>query len=312
MRHKTIKITLLFTLLLALVYFIFLQFNKESLHFLPQSKEIVSVTEGQSFFLESRTVQQFAVKDSNLGLINLAVSFPNPLPNRPLPILFILGGLETGLDSVRHVSNVGNNILIGYDWPIQSNLPEGFNILLKFPRIYKEIYHAPGQITAAIEWIAKQRWAEIERISVLGFSVGAIVAPAVQHLLERRGTINIGWTVLAYGGADIGKIVNYNPSIRPNWIKPLYGWIIQLLFNPLDPKEHLPFLSGKFLLVSGTQDEFIPKQSSSLMQKITPQPKDIIFIEGQHMGVGENQKTLLSKIIEETRIWLKTNGAINP
>ena len=210
MRHKTIKITLLFTLLLALVYFIFLQFNKESVHFLPQSKEIVSVTEGQSFFLESRTVQQFAVKDSNLGLINLAVSFPNPLPDRPLPILFILGGLETGLDSVRHVSNVGNNILIGYDWPIQSNLPEGFNILLKFPRIYKEIYHAPGQITAAIEWIAKQRWAEIERISLLGFSVGAIVAPAVQHLLERRGTINIGWTVLAYGGADIGKIVRGN------------------------------------------------------------------------------------------------------
>ena len=171
MRHKTIKITLLFTLLLALVYFIFLQFNKESLHFLPQSKEIVSVTEGQSFFLESRTVQQFAVKDSNLGLINLAVSFPTPLPNRPLPILFILGGLETGLDSVRHVSNVGNNILIGYDWPIQSNLPEGFNLLLKFPRIYKEIYHAPGQITSAIEWIATHRWAEIERISLLGFWV---------------------------------------------------------------------------------------------------------------------------------------------
>ena len=79
--------------------------------------------------------------------------------------------------------------------------------------LYKGVYHAPGQITAAIEWIATQRWAEIERISLLGFSVGAIVAPAVQHLLERRGTINIGWTVLAYGGADIGKIVNYNPCL---------------------------------------------------------------------------------------------------
>ena len=312
MTYNTIKIALLVTILLGLFYIIFLQVNKDSFNALPQSKQILSVTKGQKVFLESRTVQQFVVKDSNLGLINLAVSFPNPLPNHPLPILFILGGLETGLNSVRHVSNIGNNILIGYDWPIQPNLPRGFNIILKFPGIYKGIYRAPGQIAAAIEWIAEQHWAAIEKISLLGFSVGAIAAPAAQHILERRGTINIGWTVLAYGGADIGKIVNYNPSIRPNWIKPLYGWIIQLLFNPLDPKEHLPFLSGKFLLVSGTQDEFIPKQSSSLMQKITPHPKNIIFLEGQHMGVGKNQKALLSKIIEETKTWLKTNGAANP
>ena len=312
MTYNTIKIALLVTILLGLLYIIFLQLNKDSLNSLPQSKQILSVTKGQKFFDKSRIIQQFIIKDSNLGLINLAVSFPDPLPNHPLPILFILGGLETGLDSVRHVSNIGNNILIGYDWPIQPNLPRGFNIILKFPSIYKGIYRAPGQIAAAIEWIAEQRWAEIERISLLGFSVGAIVAPAVQHLLERRGTINIGWTVLAYGGADIGKIVNYNPNIRPNWTKPLFGWIIQYLFNPLDPKEHLPFISGRFLLINGTQDEFIPKQSSSLMQKITPHPKNIILLEGQHMGVGKNQKALLSKIIEETKTWLKTNGAANP
>ena len=65
-------------------------------------------------------------------------------------------------------------------------------------------------------------------------------------------------------------------------------------------------------MINGTEDEFIPKQSSSLMQKITPHPKKIIFLEGQHMGVGKNQKALLSRIIEETKTWLKTNGAVNP
>ena len=38
------------------------------------------------------------------------------------------------------------------------------------------------------------------------------------------------------------------------------------------------------------------------MQKITPHPKKIIFLEGQHMGVGKNQKALLSRIIEEIDI----------
>ena len=312
MTYKTIKIALLLTTLLGLFYIIFFPLHKNSLNYLPQSKQILSVTKGQKFFDKSRIIQKFIIKDSNLGLINLAVSFPDPLPNHPLPILFILGGLETGLNSVRHVSHIGNNILIGYNWSLQPNLPKGFNIISKFPSIHKEIYRAPGQIAAAIEWIAEQQWAEVERISLLGFSIGAIVAPAVQHILEKRGTIHVGWTVLAYGGTNIGKIVNYNPNIRPNWTKPLFGWIIQYLFNPLDPKEHLPYLSGTFLLINGTEDEFIPKQSSSLMQKITPHPKKIMFLEGQHMGVGKNQKALLSRIIEETKTWLKTNGAVNP
>ena len=48
------------------------------------------------------------------------------------------------------------------------------------------------------------------------------------------------------------------------------------------------------------------------MQKLTPSPKNIILLDGKHMGVGEKQKELLSIIIKETRMWLKQNGAINP
>ena len=113
MTYKTIKIALLLTTLLGLFYIIFFPLHKNSLNYLPQSKQILSVTKGQKFFDKSRIIQKFIIKDSNLGLINLAVSFPDPLPNHPLPILFILGGLETGLNSVRHVSHIGNNILIG-------------------------------------------------------------------------------------------------------------------------------------------------------------------------------------------------------
>ena len=90
------------------------------------------------------------------------------------------------------------------------------------------------------------------------------------------------------------------------------GYIIQLLFNPIDPKEHLEYISGNFLLINGKNDEFIPKESSSLMQDLTPLPKKIVLLDGRHMGVGEKQKELLSLIIKETRIWLEQNGAINP
>ena len=47
------------------------------------------------------------------------------------------------------------------------------------------------------------------------------------------------------------------------------------------------------------------------MQELTPLPKKIIMLDGQHMGVGEQQKKLLNTIIEKTRKWLVENAAIN-
>ncbi len=286
--------------------------DENPLNYLPQKKQIFSTNTGQESDGETRIIRKFTLKDANLGTIKLAVSLPNPLPEKPLPVLFILGGLKTGIDSIHYVSNIGNNILIGYDWPIEKSLPRGLNIFLRFPRIYQGIYNTPGQIAAAIEWVATQPWAEKERISLLGFSVGAIAVPAAQHIVQSQNNVNIGWTVLAYGGANLGQIVNHNTSIRPNWPKPIYGWILQYLFDPVDPKNHLPFISGKFLLISTTHDRLIPEASSNLMQELTAYPKDFVTVQGGHIGVGENQELRLAKIIKETTTWLNTNGAINP
>ena len=309
--YKAVKVISLLLILLGIFSIVF-QLNKNSLNALPKSGKILDFTEGKKNYVGIRIIQQYTIDDSGLGIINIAVSFPNPMPSHPLPVLFILGGLETGFDSVQHVSDIGDNILVGYNWPINSKLPKGISILTESPSIYKGIYKSPGQIAKAIEWVSDQSWAEKEKISLLGFSIGAIASPAVQHIIENRGLTNIGWTVFAYGGTNIGQLVNSNPNIKPKWAKPLFGWIIQLLFNPIDPKEHLEYISGNFLLINGKDDEFIPKESSSLMQKLTPSPKNIILLDGKHMGVGEKQKELLSIIIKETRMWLKQNGAINP
>ena len=309
--YKAVKVISSLLILLGIFSIVF-QLNKNSLNALPKSGKILAFTEGKKNYVGIRIIQQYTIDDSGLGIINIAVSFPNPMPSHPLPVLFILGGLETGFDSVQHVSDIGDNILVGYNWPINSKLPKGISILTESPSIYKGIYKSPGQIAKALEWVSNQSWAEKEKISLLGFSIGAIASPAVQHIIENRGLTNIGWTVLAYGGTNIGQLVNSNPNIKPKWAKPLFGWIIQLLFNPIDPKEHLEYISGNFLLINGKDDEFIPKESSSLMQKLTPSPKNIILLDGKHMGVGEKQKELLSIIIKETRMWLKQNDAINP
>ena len=204
-------------------------FKKRSLNFLDIKGTIINKEEVE-FVQDSRKIKKVRLLHSDLGHINLAISFPKNYSNAALPILFILGGIETGLESINHVSDIGNNILVGFDWPINENLPDGKEIILKFNDLYKDIYNSPKQAAVAIEWAGNQHWAE-SRISLLGFSIGAIVAPSVQRLIEHRDNIKIDFTVLAYGGTNIGLLVNKNPYIKPKWLKPLLGWVLQIIFN---------------------------------------------------------------------------------
>ena len=303
---KTLAIIITF---LTTVSFFFFLNKKISLKFLDIKGTIINLEETDSNH-NSRKIKKVKLLHSYLKDINLVISFPENHSKEALPVLFILGGVETGLESVKHVSDIGNNILVGFDWSISDNDLESKEIIANLNGLFKKIFNSPKQVAVAIEWVSKQNWAE-DRISLLGFSIGSIVAPSVQRLLENRKNVKVKFTVLAYGGANIGLLINRNPYIKPKWLKPFLGWLIQIIFNPIDPKENLPYIKGNFLIINGKQDNLIPLKSSLLMQELTPLPKKIILLEGEHMGVGKHQEELLKNITEKTKKWLIENNAIN-
>ena len=299
--------------LLALLLVALQQPGRDSLAALPHGAGPATATKisHQALHKDGRLIQQYTIQDSVLGPIGLVVSLPDPLPDRPLPIVVVLGGLGSGLKNIRNVPPVGDNVVVGYDWPIPRKLPRGIDLFWQAPVLYDRVFRVPGQIAMVVEWVAGQPWAERDRISLLGFSLGAVAAPASQRLLEAQG-LRVGWTVLAYGGANVANILEHHPKIRPDWARPLVGWLAERLFRPLDPAEHLPYLSGRFLLIGGTDDGLIPEHSAQLMRDLTPEPKTIVLLSGQHMGVGKAQTALFGQILEVTEDWLMDQGAVNP
>ena len=91
-----------------------------------------------------------------LGPVGLTVSLPAPLPVRPLRILVVLGGANTGRKNLRQVPTAGANILVGYDWPLPRKLPKGQDLARALPSPYPQLLEVPGQVAAAIGWIAGQ------------------------------------------------------------------------------------------------------------------------------------------------------------
>ena len=266
----------------------------------------VSVTDQRR---EGRLLRHVTLADPALGEVGLLISLPDPLPDRRLPVLIVLGGHGTGADNIRHIPDVGDNALVGYDWPVPAPLPEGFGLIRSMPDLYRRLLRVPAQVGLGMDWLATQPWADGQRFSLLGFSLGALAAPAAQRVAQTDGAAP-GWTVLAYGGAPIGALVAGHPSTRPDWLRPLAGFVADTLLRPLEPAEHLPHLTGRFLVLGGRDDRFVPAAAAQRLRALTPEPRSVVEFDGDHMGVGEHQLTLLAQIIDTSAAWLIAEGAV--
>ncbi len=257
-----------------------------------------------------RLFEHITLHGNTLGDIAFSLSLPDPLPPKKLPVVLVLGGLVTGKDSIRYINDAGDNAIVGYTWPIPVRLHGVSAFMLQTPGLYHNIMTIPGQVASVLHWLINQPWADAERISLLGFSQGALAAPSVQDIAARDG-IRVGWTIIAYGGAPLGVLLASNPHMKPTWLGEALAPLVDLVFHSLEPTVHLPCLSGKFLVLEGRDDRLIPAAARNLLREAVPEPKTVITLEGPHMGIGPDKMALLQKIIETSKKWLIENGAIN-
>ncbi len=261
--------------------------------------------------LDGRRIIHQGLEDAELGHIGFALSLPEPLPEAPMPVIIVLGGLGSGARNIAPLRDPGANAVVGYDWPMPLVIPQGVDLVLQAADLHRRLLSVPGQVVATIRWLTTRPWADTQRISLLGFSLGALVAPAVQRLAADSG-FAVGWTILAYGAAGLGDLLAAHPRLRPPWVKPLLGGLADVLLRPLEPAEHLPALDGRFLVIAGRDDRLVPEAPARRFRALTPQPKTVLLLEGGHMGVGPGQQALLAEIIRLSRAWLIAEGAVNP
>jgi hypothetical protein len=260
--------------------------------------------------IDGRHIFHLVLDDPAVGSVGFTVSLPDPLPAGRLPVVVVLGGLGRGADNIAPIRAPGANAVVGFDWPMPPRLPRGLGFVGQGPDLYDRLVSTPGQVVAAIEWAMSQPWADADRASLLGFSLGALAAPAAHRLAAARGRV-VGWTILAYGGAGLGDLLAAHPRLRPEWARGLVGGLADRLLRPIEPAQHLPHLSGAFLVIGGRDDRLVPPRPARRLRDLTPEPKSIVLLEGGHMGVGRGQAALLAEIVRASRAWLVAEGAVN-
>jgi hypothetical protein len=283
----------------------------DPLDWLPRAEAAPRLVAHQWFLDRGRIMQAVTLEDPKLGRFRLLVSLPNPLPDQRLPLVFVLGGLGTAEDNLRPVSEAGANALIGYDWPIPTFLPEPPAMLAEAGHWRGLIEQVPGQLAAAIAWTSAQPWADAERLTLLGVSLGSLAVPATARLSAALG-LPPGWNVLAYGGAPLSALVGNHPALAEHPAAMLLGRAAGLVLRGIEPGAHLPHLPGRTLIIGSREDRLIPAAAAERMGALAPEPKAIVWLPGDHIGIGPAQQETLAAVIRRAREWLVREGAINP
>ncbi|GAB4379434.1 MAG: hypothetical protein Kow0042_28820 [Calditrichia bacterium] len=241
--------------------------------------------------------------------LKITVSLPHPLPSAKLPVVFLLGGLEIGRESLRYIPFHGQNIIVAYQYPYSPRYWYDEISWKQIPAIRRAVLMVPGQVISLIQWLRNQPDYFQRRVSVIGYSFGAMFIPAIYHLGQEL-EVPLGPGVIAYGGANINLLLKTNLRFMKKIPRFLVANLASTAIHAVEPALHLPQLRGNFLVINGKQDHQIPRESWEQLHSLLPEPKTIVLLDEGHMHPRKTDLTL--RIVQISRKWLLENGAIGP
>ena len=256
---------------------------------------------------ERRVFRDLVVDAGNAGTVRVTTSRPAEAVQQPLPLVFILAGLRTGRDALEAVDFHGPNLMVGYEYPYSQETWYESAKVDQVPVIRKAVLDVPAQVVRTAERFTAEGTADPDRTSLLGYSFGALFVPAVQRLAIQEGRPFDG-VVLAYGGVDIGSLLEH--SINLDWHLPrrALAWLGATALDAMEPEHHLPHLSGTFLVIRGELDQKIPPALSRRVADLTPEPKTVVSLDEAHMGPSNPELT--ARVVRISQEWLIRQGLI--
>lgn len=258
---------------------------------------------------EARTLLELSLDGVEPGPLNVSISLPATRTGERLPVLVVLAGLEVGRDSLRYVETHGENALVAVQYPRSATYWYEGTPLAKLPAIRASALAVPSQVTSLAAWLRAQPWADTAHVSLLGFSFGAFLVPACARVARGNGQA-FSTLVMAYGGADLPRVLDANLQLRPRALQWAAARLLTALVHPVEPALHLPWLPEEALFVTGLRDRMVPLDSARRMQALKPEPKAIIDLDTAHMNPRDPELT--RTIVATTRSWLLARAAIAP
>jgi len=274
-------------------------------------KDYYNISAGlPSYQLISRT--EVVYETYKIQTIKLAINnFPDAvfvlkLPlvfNKPLPAVVLFSGYQTGAQAIQLVENLDSVVYVGfeYPWPMDVTLNS-----MKWN--WKRIEVIPVLMAITLTWLSQSEIIDHQKINVVNVSFGNLFFPLAQRILNEQD-IKMKAIIFGYGGVEISEVIGNQLKDKISAFElEMAKVIIQNQTWIFEPKYHLPYLKGDFLVVNGTEDEVFPRSSQQdLIKNLSFTPK-IITLPGGH--IQPDRTAIIKNFMNEVIKFLKEHNAI--
>lgn len=248
----------------------------------------VSVDTGKTPYGQ-RTEQ--LILNSSSGLQVKARLIRDEKCSEPLPVFIVLGGHRTGSDAVDLFGKVGENAIVGIDYPYDGphKIRGVLQTLEAIPKVRNAFLDTVPAVSLVIDWLEQQSWVDSKKIIIIGGSLGVPFAATSAARDDR-----ITGVILVHGAKDNRLWIEAQLArrIETKWLYyPVSTILHWMAYGSVhDTGKNVAAIAPRPTLIIGARnDERTPSGQTELLFEHTKEPKRLRFTNGNHIQPNRPQ-----------------------
>lgn len=221
------------------------------------------------------------------------------------PAIILLGGIVTGknvINLVGDVQHADSVVFISMDYPYDGKKKfKGLEILGSLNKIRKAVFNSVSGIMLAVDYLYQREDIDYSRLFIAGVSFGGFAATTAAGIDQRIKAL-----IVVYCGGDIRNLLIHNmflnKNIKSRILTHIVGNFSYFLIRPNEPLFFIDKIAPRpTLMISGEDDERIPKEYALKLYNKAKEPKDIIWFDTKH--IYPTRSDITQKITEQILMW---------
>ena len=224
-----------------------------------------------------------------------------PAHERPCPAVMLLVGYRTGRNATSLIDYQDNVIFVALDYPFEGDTGiKGLKSVLLLPKIRKALFDTIPATMLVNDYLQTQAYIQKDRIELIGVSLGAplaCVAGAMDHRFSRVWVIE--------GGGKIFEMFFHllKKSVPNKALRYPAALLTTLIVSPLVPEKWVGRISPRnVIMVNASLDETIPRICMEALFSSAREPKELIWVETDHVNPRRPENILPLIQLVQTRI----------
>ena len=263
--------------------------------------------------LDGATEEQDVVLTASSGLqFELAIRRPDPGPPRlaggqagdgadAAPtrrrVFLVLGGHERGKGAGALIGDTRGTIFASMEYPFDGDhRASGLNVVAQVPAIRRALYDIPPAVSLALDYLLSRPDVDPERIELVGASFGtpfATIAAARDRRVTRLWLAHGGGDTYALIARGLERDITFGPA------RALVAGLANLLASGprFTPEKWVGQIAPRpVVMLNAEEDEKIPRRSVDLLYAAAGEPRELVWLPGQHMQ--GNRPDVLERLVE--------------